>query len=101
MILIFTTLKNRQESAKVGLSLLEKRLIACYNLLPVNSTYWWGGKIVNEREFLMIMKTSQVNFTKVQKFIKENSSYQTPEILSVKVSGVDQKYLAWLETQIK
>ena len=49
MILIFTTLNKKEAAEKIGKELLRKRIIACYNLLPVESAYWWKGKIEEEK----------------------------------------------------
>lgn len=96
MILIFSTFANKEEAVKIGKGLLEKKLIACYNLFPVESSYWWKKKIVDENEVLMIMKTNK-NFADVEKFIIENHSYKTPEIVAIEPSKVTEKYLKWVE----
>jgi periplasmic divalent cation tolerance protein len=66
MILIFTTLGNKKSAVKIGKELLRKRIIACYNLFPVEAAYRWKGKIVEVDEVLMILKTKKENFDKVE-----------------------------------
>lgn len=97
MILIFSTLANKKEARKIGKGLLKKKLIACYNLFPVESSYWWKGKIIDDKEVLMILKTKKESFEKVEKFILQNSSYKTPEILSIEPNQVTEKYLKWVK----
>lgn len=94
MILILSTFSNKEEARKIGKGLLKQKLIACYNLTPVESAYWWKGKIEEANEILMIMKTSK-NFGEVEKFIIEHHSYETPEIIAIKPSSVTEKYLKW------
>lgn len=96
MILILSTFSNKEEARKIGKGLLEQKLIACYNLLPVESSYWWKKKIVDEKEILMIMKTNK-NFADVEKFIIKHHSYNTPEIVAIKPKQVSKKYLKWVE----
>lgn len=96
MILIFSTFVNKEEARKIGKGLLQKKLIACYNLIPVESAYWWKKKIVDENEVLMIMKTNK-NFADVEKFIIKHHSYKTPEIVSIEPKNVTKKYLKWVE----
>ncbi len=96
MILILSTFANKKEAQRIGKELLNKKLIACYNLVPVESTYWWKGKIEEANEILMIMKTNK-NFSEVEKFILEHHSYGIPEIITVEPKSVNKKYLKWIE----
>ncbi len=99
MILIFTTIHKKEMAHQLGKGLLEKRLIACYNLTEVESSYWWEGKINLENEVLMILKTEEENFEKIEAFLKENSGYDVPEIVAVKPEKVNQPYLDWVEKE--
>lgn len=55
------------------------QLIACANVTPVKSTYRWEGKVQQDREVLMILKTRAELLPEITKFIKENHPYQVPE----------------------
>lgn len=94
MTLILSTFPNKEEARKLGQELLNKKLIACYNLVPVESAYWWKGKIEEANEVLMIMKTSK-SFEQVEKFILVHHSYDVPEIIAIELKSVNQKYLSW------
>ncbi len=96
MILILSTFPNKEEAHKIGKGLLNKKLIACYNLTPIESAYWWKGKIEETNEILMIMKTNK-DFEKVEKFIVEHHSYETPEIIAVEPNSVTKRYLEWIK----
>lgn len=100
MILILTTFGKKTEAVKIGKALLEKKLIACYNLFPVDSSYRWKGKIVDDKELLMIIKTKDKNFAKVEDFIKGNHSYEIPEIVAIKAEKVGKPYLKWLMEEL-
>ena len=95
MILILSTFSDKEEARKIGNELLKKKLIACYNLFPAESAYWWTGKIEEANEFLMIMKTLR-EFKKIEKFIAEHHSYDTPEIIAIEPKSVNDKYLKWI-----
>ncbi len=99
MILIFTTITSKVIAYKLGRKLLELKLIACYNLTEVESSYWWEGEIKMGTEALMILKTKEENFDKIETFLKENSGYEVPEIVSVKPEKVNQPYLDWIEKE--
>ena len=61
--------KRREENLN---ALVKKRLIACANIFPINSMYWWKGKIVNYKESVIIAKTLEKNFKKVINEVKKN-----------------------------
>ncbi len=100
MILILSTFPNKEEAHKVGKDLLNKKLIACYNLIPVESAYWWKGKIEESNEVLMIIKT-EIDFEEVEEFIFKNHSYENPEIVAIEPSEVTEKYLEWVNSVLK
>ena len=101
MILIFTTIHKKADAVKIGKALLKARLIACYNLFPVESAYWWKGKILDDRETLMILKTKDANFAKCQSYIKKHSGYEVPEIVAIKASKVNKPHLGWINKETK
>jgi len=96
MILILSTFSNKKEARKIGKELLKQKLIACYKLVPVESAYWWKGKIEEANEILMIIKTNK-SFEEVEKSILEHHSYETPEIIAIEPKEVTKKYLKWIK----
>ena len=96
MILILSTFSNKEEAHKIGKELLKEKLIACYNLTPVESSYLWKGKIEETNEVLMIIKTSK-SFKEVEEFITEHHTYETPEIIEIETKNVNEKYLKWIK----
>jgi periplasmic divalent cation tolerance protein len=101
MIFIFTTLNNKKIAEKIGKELLKKRIVACYNLLPIESAYWWKGKIAQEKEVLMIFKSRKQNFEKVENYLKKHSGYETPEVVAIEPSKVSKPYLGWIHSETK
>lgn len=101
MILVYVTCKDVKEAKKVSQTLLEKRLIACTNLFPINSMYSWKGSINNDSEFVLILKTVEKNFKKIEKEIKKVHSYECPCIISIKVSDVNKEFLKFIKKEIK
>jgi len=101
MILIFTTLHKKDMAHSIGKGLLEKRLIACYNLTEIESSYWWKEEVISENEVLMIFKTKSENFAKIESYLKENSGYEVPEIVAVKPEKVNQPYLDWSDKETR
>lgn len=101
MILIFTTFHQKPDAVKIGKALLKSRLIACFNLFPVESAYWWKGKILDDKESLVILKTKESKFDKIESYIKKHSGYEVPEIVAIRAGKVNKAYLKWINAVIK
>jgi len=96
-IVIMTT-SNKEEAVRIVRALLEERLIACANIMdPVSSFFWWQGKIEEEKEVLVIMKSHETLFKKLSKRVMELHSYDTPEILALPIADGSPSYLDWLK----
>lgn len=96
-IIMLTTCASQEEAKKISRTLLEKRLIGCANMMPIASMYWWKGKITDEDEVLLIMKTIKEKHDPVSDAIKELHSYGIPLIESVEIEKMDSRYLEWLK----
>ncbi len=101
MVLILTTFHKKIQAVKIGKGLLKARLIVCYNLLPVESRYWWKGKLTSQNEIIMILKTQAKNFKKIEDYIKKYSEYEVPEVVGIRASRVNKPYLNWLNSETK
>ena len=56
--IVMITAGSEEEAAGIGLTLVEEHLAACANIMPrIRSIYRWKGKIHDEQEFLIIVKT--------------------------------------------
>ena len=101
MIYLFTTLHKKESALKIGKGLLKERIIACFSLCPVESSYWWKGKILDEKETFMILKTRKENFKKIENYIKKHSGYEIPEVVAVEPKQVNTPYLNWVREETR
>ncbi len=100
-ILIFMTAPSKREAQKIVRALLDKRLIACANIFgPVDSEFWWQGKIERAKEFLVLMKSDEKLFDGLSTTIKELHSYEVPEILALPIVKGRKLYLEWLNSTL-
>lgn len=98
-LIVFMTAPNREEAAKIVRILLAEKLIACGNIVdPVSSLFWWKGKIEEEKEVLVIMKSHERLFKKLSKRVTELHSYDVPEILALPIVDGSSSYLEWLKS---
>ncbi len=98
-IMISTTFQDKKEAEEIGNLLLSQRLISCYQLSEIASSYHWKGKIEREKEFLMQMKTRKKLYSKVEQLILKHHSYEIPQIIAYDITNGYQKYLDWIEEE--
>lgn len=97
-VIVVMTVPNQEEAKKIVRTLLEERLIACANILgSVDSLFWWKGKIEDEKEVLILMKSKKSLFKKLSKRVMELHSYDVPEILALSMVEGSESYLEWLK----
>lgn len=100
MALVYITCKDKKEAEKISMHLLRKRLIACANIFPIKSMYWWNKKIVNDSENVLIAKTNNKNFKKAVNEIKRIHSYQIPCILKIDAEA-NKEYERWADREMR
>ena len=95
--LALVTAPDLKTARKLARAALEKKLVACANLIPkIESHYWWKGKIERGSEVLMILKTTGARLGALEKFIVAKHPYDTPEFIVLPISRGNKKYLDWL-----
>ncbi|MGD2066891.1 MAG: divalent-cation tolerance protein CutA [Candidatus Bathyarchaeota archaeon] len=101
-LIVLMTTSNKEEAENIVRALLEDKLIACANIIEsVSSFFWWQGKIESEKEALIIIKTNDKLFEKLQKRITALHSYDVPEILALPIVAASQSYLDWLKVSLE
>lgn len=99
-IFIYITNPSKKEAKRIALHLLKKRLIACANIFPIDSMYWWKGKIKKAKEVVLIAKTKKENFEKVKEEVKKIHPYSVPSIEKLEVEA-NEEYEKWLNSEVK
>ena len=99
--LIMVTASSREEAEKIATTLLERKLIACANILgPVSSRFWWQGKIDSAEEYMIFMKTKQELFDQIVDNVKQLHSYEVPEIIALPIVEGAKPYLEWINSSL-
>ena len=97
-VVVFITCGSEEEASKIAHALVDEKLAACANMIsPIRSIYRWQGKICDEREWLLVVKTRETRFQDLEKRVKSLHSYQVPEIISLPILAGSLSYLNWLE----
>ena len=96
------TVPNLEEGKKIGRVLVEEKIAACANIIKdIFSIYEWKDKIMEDNEHLMLIKTTEENSDKLIQKIEEIHSYDTPEIIGLKIEKGSEKYLNWIKDVVK
>lgn len=94
------TTASKSNALEIASYLIENRLAACVNIVPnIVSVYKWENRIIEGQEFLMIIKTKESLFRKVEKAITERHEYELPEIVAMPVIKGNREYLKWLRSE--
>lgn len=91
-----TTASSVAEAETIAQAILQERLAACIQVLPITSYYTWEGKQQREGEYLLLIKGRAANFARLQECIKSHHSYSVPEIIQVPIVAGSPTYLEWI-----
>lgn len=96
-ILVVTTAGTEEQANLIAQELVERRHSCCVNIIPVHrSVYRWKGKICDDSEFLLIIKTTQSEYDRVEAAIQELHAYELPEILAFNIARGEKGFLEWI-----
>jgi periplasmic divalent cation tolerance protein len=101
-LVVLVTCANRREAKRIARALVEEKLAACVNIheARVLSVYRWKGKMEQTREVLLVIKTSQAVFSRLERRVKQLHSYETPEIVGLPIVAGSRAYLDWIDESI-
>jgi periplasmic divalent cation tolerance protein len=100
-VIVLTTCGKSEDAEKLAQALVEKRLAACVNVVSgVRSFYRWQGKIENDAEFLLIVKTARGLVDQLRQELEKIHPYELPELVVAPIIDGSPNYLAWLEKEV-
>lgn len=101
VLLLVTTLPDRDSAVELARRLLEAKAVACVNrLAPCESDYWWDGKIEQAREWPLLIKTTRACYSRVENLIGQLHPYDVPELIAVPVVAGLPPYLDWVRDAV-
>ncbi len=99
-ILILVAVGNHTEAKIIARQLVEQRLAACVGILKQQSIYRWEGKVTDDDEYLLSVKTTRERFNAVRDAVLALHSYDVPEIISVSIAEGSAAYLDWISESV-
>ena len=94
--IVLSTCGSQEEADKIAGVLLENHAAACVQMKPIVSLYHWKGAIERSDEIQLIIKTTNALYATVERLIRENHSYQVPQIVQIPVIAGLPEYLGWI-----
>lgn len=99
--MLYTTTGSEEEAERISRGLLEQRLVACANIFPIHSLYWWQGRIEDAGEFAIIFKTRTGLLKEAMAAVKRRHSYEVPCLMSYEYVAGDKDCLKWITAETK
>lgn len=96
MRLVVTTYPSPERALAAVEGALARRLAACGSVLPVESRFWWKGRVQAESEALVLFKTVPKRVGALFRYLEEHHPYSVPEIVELDVPRAAPGYLAYL-----
>jgi periplasmic divalent cation tolerance protein len=101
-LLVLTTIGSEEQAARLGRSLVERRLVACVNDVgPVRSFFTWKGKLEDDSERLLLMKTRSDRYAELETALQELHPYDVPEVLAIPIERGSKAYLSWIDAAVR
>jgi len=95
--LVLTSVGTEQQAVEISEELIARRLATCVNIVPcLRSIYRWKGKVCEDTEHLLFIKTPQRLFEAVSEAIREFHSYELPEILGFPITAAESNFHQWI-----
>ena len=99
--IVFVTAPDLAVARKLASGILENRLAACVNLVPsLESHYRWEGKLCQETEVLMVLKTKGDQLVALEAWVLAEHPYDTPEFVALKIEAGSAQYLDWISESV-
>jgi periplasmic divalent cation tolerance protein len=99
---VVTTVDSEDSAESLARGIVDARLAACVQIVgPIRSLYWWQGSVDDAREWQLVIKTTKQRLTALEAFIKENHSYDTPEITATEITWGSREYLDWISAETR
>lgn len=99
--IVLTSMASEAQAEALARQIVEERLAACVQILPVRSIYRWQGALCAEPEWQLSIKTRQARFEALAQFITAHHAYEMPEIVQIPLTAGSAAYLRWLDDETK
>ena len=102
VIIALSTCPDEARAASIAATLVKEGLAVCVNRIGgLRSTYLWDGRLHDEPEILLIMKTTAERLSALEARLKDLHPYELPELVALPVTGGNERYLDWVRSGVR
>ena len=102
VVIALSTCPDEASAAAIAAALVNEGLAACVNRIGgVRSTYLWDGRLHDDAEILLIMKTTQERLQDLEARLRDLHPYELPELVAVAAAGGNERYLDWVRMSVQ
>jgi periplasmic divalent cation tolerance protein len=94
--MVLVSVGSDDDARLLARTLVERKLVACAQIVPIQSYYEWQGKVEDDSEYLVLLKSRHEAYAELEAAIQAIHSYDVPEILALPIIAGHQPYLDWL-----
>jgi len=101
VILAFSSCPGGTVAQRIAEALVAEHICTCVNRIEnVRSTYFWDGRLQDDVEILLIMKTTAERLPALERRLQELHPYDLPELIATPVTGGNEQYLEWIRRNV-
>ena len=97
-VVAISTASSKEEAHKLAAALVGEKKAACVQMMPIDSCYFWEGKVNNDPEILLLIKARKSHSKDIKRIIMANHSYKVPEIIFLDVTDGSSDYFNWISS---
>ena len=101
MKIIYTTFSNEKDAKEITKKLVEEKLIACGNIFPIKSFYYWENSLQEDEEYAAVLKTKDSVVDEAVERLKELHPYTAPAIIVFSAELKSENYAKWMDEVVK
>ena len=100
MVFIYNTARDVDNARELGKKIVKARVAACVNIWPMESIYFSDGKLVEDKEAVLFIKTNEPKMAEIENFLIKHHTYTTPIVAAIDVKRLNRQYKEWMGTVI-
>jgi periplasmic divalent cation tolerance protein len=95
---VYITFANQEDAQRISMQLVQEQLVACANIFPIRSAYWWNDMIHTEDEWVALVKTTVELWPTLRARVEEIHPYEIPCIMKFEVEA-NEGYEDWVRNE--
>ncbi len=97
LIMGWVSFPKIDSARKVAKLLITSKLAGCTKIINnMESFYEWEGKLEEDNEVYVVIKTTQNKVDEIQKLLKENHPNKVYEFIYTSIEGGNPDYMDWV-----